>query len=268
MSNFPGSILLNEKNIRAQTVGQIHPLGTRGYTRDGRSFRYAQAAAAITGGRLCQARAVSSWSINENFKSTYAAGTTKIVMQIVSTGAPSSEDSTGYFNDGFFLVNNGTGEGQLTQIDTMRTWTTATTAGLVSTIYLYDDGLKANVSTGTECGVVINKYKRVVMHPKAQTAVPVGIAPIDVTISYYFWLQTWGYAAVMMGGTTIAGRAAYPDIGTNTGYVRTASSDWGVKGSSFTSEPGLQYSGLAAVGNIQEVSESGEYGIIDLHLAP
>lgn len=266
MSGFPGSMLLNESHIRAQSATKIHPLGTRGYTRDGRVFRYAQAAAAVTGGRLCQARAAGTWSDDQNFDSSYAAGTTKVVMQVVSTGAPSSEDSTGYWTDGYLLVNDGTGEGQLTLIKQFRGWTTGSTGGLSATCYLYDDGLKQAVSTGTECGLNLNPYAKVVMHPKAQTAVPVGIAPIDVTSAYYFWLQTWGPAPAWFGGTGTAGRVAYPDLGTNTGYVRTASSDWGV--SSFTSEPGLAYSGLAGVGNVQEVGATGESGIVDLKLAP
>jgi len=269
--SFPASVLLKAGEEYNQSSSQQHPLGTRGYTRDGRVFRYAQAGAALTVGRLCQCRAPSSWSDDMVFKQAYTSGTTQVVVLVAcaSTGAKSSDGTTDYYKEGFLFVNDGSGEGMYVPIKYQGGWSTDSTANHYSTVHFQDGAeLTTAVSSGTECGFVLNPYKKVAMHPKTQTSIPIGVTPRAVTNAYYFWLQTWGPAAVRFGGTCYVSRLAFPDLGTNTGYVTIESSDWGVVGSSFTSEPGLIHSGLNPVGTIMEVGTSGETGIVFLNIAP
>ncbi len=140
MGSFPGSILINEKDVRTQSSTQDDkPLGTRAFTRDGRVFRWAQAGAAITVGRLCQARAPSGWSDDCEI-SQEAVGATQAVVYIgaASTGAKSSDGTTDYFKEGYLFINDGTGEGQYIPIQYQGGWTTATTAGRYSTVHFED----------------------------------------------------------------------------------------------------------------------------------
>jgi len=263
---FPLTVALTEEHIRAQSATQVHPLGTKGVTRDGRTFRYAQAGAAISIGRVLQARAPSTnWSDDNNFNTGYAIGTTKVTIHIVSTAAHSSEGTTNYFKDGYLMVNHGTGLGAMSQIYKQGGWDTATASGLKSTVHIRG-GLKAAVTSGTEVGFILNPYKKVVMAPKAQTNAVVGVSPIAVVVATpYFWMQTGGTAAVRFGGTGIIGRAAKFDAGTNTGYITAASSDMGFIGSSFSSELKLAYS-MPELGDIMEVGANGEVGIVRLKL--
>ena len=262
---FPLTVSLTDEQVRAQSVTQVHPLGTKGVTRDGRAFRYMQAGAAIAIGRVLQARAPSTnFSDDQTFNTAYAIGTTKVTINIVSTAAHDSDGSTNYFKDGYLMVNHGTGLGAMSQIFKQGGWDTATASGLKSTVHIRG-GLKAAVTSGTEVGFILNPYKKVVMAPKAQTNAVVGVSPIAVTISYFFWGQTGGMAAVRFGGTGRIGRAAVFDAGTNTGYITAKSSDMGFVGSSFSSELKLAYS-MPELGDIMEVGATGETGIVRLKL--
>ena len=268
-SNFPGSMLISDGEVRTQYTTQRNiPLGTRAFTRDGRVFRWSNAGAAITVGRLCQARAPSTWSDDMTFKAVnYAIGSSQVVVRIdcASTAAKSSDGTTDYFKEGYLFINHGTGEGQYMPIKYQGGWTTATTAGHYSTVHFADEAkLTIAVSSASECGFVLNTYKRVVMHPKAATSIPVGIAPLTVSSGRYFWLQTWGPAAYKAGGTLIAGRACIPDLGTNTGFIEIMTSESAATKSSDIGKTGEQY---PMVGTCMEVGANGETGFIFLTIA-
>ena len=143
-------------------------------------------------------------------------------------------------------------------------WDTATASGLKSTVHLRG-GLKVAVTSASECGFILNPYKKVVMAPKTITNAMVGVSPIAVTISYYFWAQTGGPACVMFSGTALVGRAARFAPGTDTGTVAIMSSDMGIIGSSFSSELNLIYS-MPEIGDIIEVGADGEFGVVNLKM--
>ena len=272
---FPGSILITDGAAREQHSSQRHPLGTRAYTKDGRVFRYANAGAAITRGRLCQARAPGSWSDDMVFAAAnYAIGTTQVTVLVAcgSTAAKSSDGTENYFKEGYLFINDGTGEGQYVPIKRQGLWTTASTAGHYSTVEFQDGAfLPVAVTSASECGFVLNAYKRVVMQPKAITSIPVGIAPRTVTSGYYFWLQTWGPAAYWAGGTLQAGKSAIVDFGTNTGYIRIITTEtW--KGTGTTAggmSSDLKLTGLfmPRIGTIMEVGANNEVGMVYLTIA-
>ncbi len=102
------------------------------------------------------------------------------------------------------------------------------------------------------------------MHPKAATSIPLGIAPRSITTAYYFWLQTWGPAACKAGGTLIAGRPAVPELGTNTGYIKTLSTETAATKSSDIGATGVH---LPVIGMIMEVGATTQTGIVYLQIA-
>ncbi len=271
---YIASVLLNDKNIRTQTVSQVHPLGTRGYTRDSRAFRYSQAGAAIGVGKLCQARAPSTWSDDCEI-SAEAIGATQCVVYIgaASTSAKSSDGTTDYFKEGILFINDGTGEGQYVPIKYQGAWSTGTTNGLYSTVHFQDEAaLTIAVTTASECGFVLNPYKRVVTMPITMTSIPVGIAPRAITSSYYFWLQTWGAAAYKAERTLTVGSIAIPNNSATAGSISKLTSEtWigtgttaGGKSSDVGDLTGLH---LPRLGTIMEVGATGETGIVFLQLA-
>ena len=268
-SNFPGSMLITDGEARTQYSTQRNiPLGTRAFTRDGRVFRWANAGGGITVGRLCQARAPGSWSDQMVFAAaTYAIGTSQVVVCVAcgSTAAKSSDGTTDYFKEGYLFVNDGTGEGQYVPIEYQGGWTTATTAGHYSTVHFADEAkLTIAVTSASECGFLLNTYKRVVMQPKSVTSIPVGIAPLTVTSGKYFWLQTWGPAAYFAAGTLIAGRAAIPAVGTDTGAVAIITSETAATKSSDIGKTRIQD---PCIGTVMEVGADGEHGMMFLTIA-
>ena len=63
---------------------------------------------------------------------------------------------------------------------------------------------EALVAGSSQVGLVANPYMHVIPTPGgAQTARCVGYAPREVADNAYFWVQTWGEAAVLADGTLV-----------------------------------------------------------------
>lgn len=263
---FPGSILLNQGDIYTQTADKRHPLGTRGYTRDGRVFRYSKAGAAdlSVGLLMCSPVTPSDEAIDELFSSDYETPTTSSTVIYLSTGT--SLTTAGYYNDGFCWICDGTGEGQIIQIKSDAGATTAA-ADVFPTFYPYEeDKLTATVTTSSEIGLVKNQYDGIIVRPdSAATSVPRGITPRAVTTLYYFWLQTWGMCPVLTAGTVVLGHAviAATATGTSVGEIVCITTL-----ASTATDVHVQEDQAIRVGNIVVVGATTDYSLIDLHLAP
>jgi len=260
---FPGSVLLKQGDIYNQSSTKQHPLGTRGYTRDGRVFRYAKAGGtALSAGLLMQAEApASNFSDDLTLATAYSAGATQVVVY-ASTGIAST--STGVFNDGYLFVNDGTGEGQYVQIKKQGGWSSDTTANCRSTVSFQDGSkLTAAVSSGSEVGFVKNPYDDIVVYPVSKTSIPLGVTPRAVTANYYFWLQTWGPCPIKCEAAPTVGEALVPATAT-AGSVEDPSSE---TASTKSSDLGPDYI-KPRIGFCMESGAAGETGMVYLMLAP
>ena len=152
------------------------------------------------------------------------------------------------YKDGYCCINKATGFGVVYRIKT-----NAASAGSVAcNVTLYDD-LEAAVDTTTEVSLVKNKYDAVIMLPTgAIPGVPLGVPLIDVTISYYFWLQVSGPAAVLCDtGETLV-------IGETCGAQDTVEVAGAV---------GLRDDQTTVcVGNVMYIATAAEYALVDLKL--
>ena len=265
--SFPGSVLLGQWDIVQQHTNQALPLGTRGYTRDGRAFRYAKASGTIKKGRLVTAAAVTAaWSDDQRIETTAkTSGTTSIKLRSVS-----SENATGgIYDEGYVFVNDGTGQGMILQIDHQGWSSQGDTRDYISTLTFLDEGtLTTKISSGanTEIGLVKNLYKDVVEAPKAIVSIPVGVALTDIATGKYFWLQTWGIAPVRSAyssrNQSCAGWPTIQTAGTDTGTVGALDSN--MQNDSDFPNHWLQ----PRIGTCVEVGANDEVGLTDLHLAP
>lgn len=259
---FPGSILLNQGDIYAQTSDKRMPLGTRGYTRDGRVFRYSRAGGSDLGTGLLMSSPVTpaDEAIDELFSSDYETPTTGSTVIYLSTGT--SLTTAGYYNDGYLFSNANTGEGQMVQI---KSDAGATTSGadVFPTFYPYEeDKFTATFTTASEVGLVKNPYDGIVVRPNgARTSAPRGVTPRAVTTLYYFWLQTWGACPVLTDGTVVVGNPV--DDATGTGTASTGGVSAALT-STFATGYGLGF----GLGNVIVVGADTEYSLIDLQLAP
>ncbi len=212
---FPITCYLSDEQTLETSATQTLPLGTRGMSDDGRSFRYAQAAAtAIKANRLCISmndEGPASTATDQRLYSPYAVGTTMVQIYLSTVALPVLVAD--YFKDGYLMVNStDVAAYQFCPIDSNEALVSASsalgTAALHNTVWLKQPGLKKLGDTDTgNVKLVRNPYKGLVLSTVANgPGIPLGITPCAVAASYYFWLQTWGPIIAF------AGEGARPSI--------------------------------------------------------
>ncbi|KKN36497.1 hypothetical protein LCGC14_0773200 [marine sediment metagenome] len=280
---FFNSVLLNQGDIYKQySANQGNkPLGTRGYTKDGRAFRWCKnGGTALAIGRVIQSEAVPgdfSDDISIEAGQGVTSGTTKVAMNW-TTALASLGTTADNYKDGYLFVNDGPGEGQMVQILKQEAWTSLTTLSAVSTLqFMPGDEFTTAVTTASELGIVKNLYDDVIIPTNALTGVILGVTPRAVSANYWFWVQTWGpcpYLAFSTG--TNIPKVGYPLVAqpsTDADMARM----WGEATTKKSSEALSFTTGFRAtailwfrqpLGTVMEVGGNGEFGIVDLKIAP
>ncbi len=169
-------------------------IGTLGITRDGRGFRWAQ----DDGTGLARARlAVNSnqdTDDNNNLVSVAAAVGDKQVTVAVDNAVTADKYAGGYFT-----TRDGTGEGYSYLIASN---TSAAGAGTV--VVNLDEPLIEALATTSEATLRKHAYQSVMLSVADQLDMPIGVTPVAVTASYYFWAQVWGECSVLGDASTHA----------------------------------------------------------------
>lgn len=261
--SFPGSVLLDQGEIFKPHVTKRFPLGTRGYTRDGRAFRYARAgAAALVPGMLIQAPAVDTEVVAQEYADStdWAAPTTNSTVFYLSTDTTIA--TANFFKDGYFMVTAGSTSnviGQMVQIESHSGAAGAAGATGVVKVYPYsEERLTAAFTTANTVSIIANPYNNVIVSlDAAPTGIPVGVCPASVTAAYYFWLQTWGMACMRVSDTWDTGHSII--YASATGTREGESLPW----STLESDKGA-----AVVGIANYIGTDGYAGAGFLTLAP
>jgi len=222
---FPS--VLNESDLMegvpvnpfAESATQLFPLGTKAVQGD-KVYRYCKnssAALTVIGSALqapapihadCQDDIVVAASAGE----TYAIGSNTINLTSTANIAAAPWSTKDGGKEGYVYVNGGTGIGMCRKIKSH-----AAFSGTSSTLVeVYDGWTVAPIAGDTECGIIENPYSNVVV-AAALTTMPVGVNPLAVTASYYFWAQTGGPAAVICHAAIAIGTMAI--VGTTAGEV-------------------------------------------------
>lgn len=219
MSSFASSVLLDNGDIYKESSTKKYPIGTRGFTRDGRVYRYTKnGGVALTPGTLIQAEAVNSDMVAQELADStdWAVPTTGSTLIRLSTDT--SMATANFFNDGYLMVTAGTTGnevGQVVQVQSSPGTTGTAGPAYCPEIFVYsEDKLVTALTTSNTVSLIKNPYDDVVlavMNDAAITAMPVGVCPISVTVNYYFWLQTWGMTCVFVFGTLDVGHSAFFD---------------------------------------------------------
>lgn len=200
-------------NPYAESATQQFPLGTK-LTQAERIWRYCKNG----GSGLNIAAPISSApAVHADQQEDIACGVLAAigayVVSLTSTanldGSPNDEKDT--FKEGYLIANDEAGEGQCYKIKSNEAF--SVTAESLFTLY---DPLTIAFSTSTQCGLIMNPYKNVVVCPTAATmGWPAGVPGIAVTASYFFWSQTGGPAAVVPQEAIALGN--YVVVGTTAG---------------------------------------------------
>lgn len=170
---------------------QMHPLGTRVETADGRIFRYAQAGAAdLVAGNLLQSAAPIANHLAQTAP-VVAAGATSFSFTPGATGGAAN-----LYAEGYLQVDTTPGNGYTYLV----AGHAAITASVAFTLYLCDP-IQVALTGSSAIGLVHNRFKNVIQTPTTLTASVAGVAGYIITATQYGWIQTWGPASVLINGT-------------------------------------------------------------------
>lgn len=262
--SFPVAVNLDWEEMMTQRATQKFPLGTVGRMVDGRSFRYAKnGGTALRAGSVVQAIAPLGWSAGgTSGPLALESGTTQTstwkTLQLETTF--STLVAKDYFKDGWLYVSS-TGHvatcGQPLQIKTSKAHTASST--LLELTLKDGEHLTVTLNTSDNSfSLMPNPYSAVIVVTQgaAPTGPIMGVPPMAITTSYYFWLQTWGIAPVEASTAISAygSGAVYSTDAANTGvddiYATTG------------------IGGLESIGTLLTASVAGAYVFIELKLAP
>lgn len=261
---FPVAMNLDWEEMTTERSTQKFPLGSVGRMIDGRAFRYAKnGGVALRAGSIVQGVAPQVWSAGgTSGPLALENGTTQTstwkTLQLETTFT--TLDAKDYFKDGWLYVSS-TGHvatvGYSLQIKSSKAHTASST--LLELTLMDGQHLLATLNTSDNSfGIMRNPYEAVIVVAQgaAPTAIVLGVPPMAITASYYFWLQTWGLAPVEAGSALAApgSGAVYSTDVANTGLDDM-----------YTSTGIL---GFGSIGHIITGSVAGAYVMVDLKLNP
>lgn len=183
-----------------------HELGTLGYSRDGRKFRYCKAGGvALVAGNVIQSPAEVTAQESIAVASNAAIGATKVT---VTTGATVTADA---YAGGFMVVTNTPGNGTYYKIKKHP----ATSGAASCVITLYQPLIVALTSAASKVDLVFDPYNGVIQNPAtSNTGGVVGVALKALSASSYGWIQTGGICSLLAGDTCTVGGVMVAKQGT------------------------------------------------------
>lgn len=231
-------------NIGEYTSDQKHPLGTLGFTRDGRLFRYAQngAVAGVVGSIYQRAAPIANHLANT--PPAVAIGATRFQYTPGATGGAAN-----LYAEGYLQVDTTPGNGYSYMISGHA----AITASTAFTLFLDpDDPIReVALTTSSRVGLHHNLYKNLIVCPTTVTAPVVGGMVAPIPISYYGWVQTRGPFCALINGT--------PAVGT--GVTISATTAGAVDVAAVAAEINVRI-----IGHIMQVGVSTKNNLVNLML--
>lgn len=234
--------VIPKQSIYEESSTALHSLGDCCALPGGRIFTYCKnGAVALDDGKVVQGAVPVSAHLNRALAASAVVGATKVYV-----GFGASAAAANYYAEGYLHFNDAAPEGTYYKVKSH-----LAIAGNDSVyVNLYDPLVKAATITTSEVTLTKAKEDSVLVLPNAGvTSAIVGVPIIDVTISYYFWAQTYGPCAVLGQGTLV--------IGQKVGIGGTADGAVGPVTALTT----------ATIGEVMQVNASTEYSLIFLKIS-
>ena len=194
--HFAAGSLMSKHGIYEEYQYAKHRLGERLDLGD-RTFFYASAGEALNAGNTVEGAlyggAGSTLQTTLGITVAALAGDKRIYVNALTT-----EQTKNVFADGYVSVFDATTTG-LSWLFRIKGNSTLATSGTSSFLELYDELPITLTITTDQLEVIGNMYKSVKQGNTTQAGPLLGVAPITVQSGYFFWLQTYGPAAVYPG---------------------------------------------------------------------
>lgn len=195
---------VSAQELRETGSVQKEALGVIGGARDGSVYVYGKAGAtAITRGNLVVAEAIVSNHTNKTLAASAVVGDTEVTLNLGATAATADQ-----YQDGYFVVNDATGEGVAYQIAGNGA---GASSGTVR-IRLYDPLVAALTVSVSEASLIKHPAKDVIASTTLSKAV--GVANIGQAIAAFGWYQKEGVASVLQDGNITKGHNCVQSNGT------------------------------------------------------
>ena len=239
-------------NPFAQAVSAQFPLGTILKYND-RTYRYCRnGGSGLAAGKVTCTRDKSHVSRHKNMQISAGGGAGTYKVTVETNGATNIVENE--YAGGYLYVNDGTGEGHCYKIKSHPAHVHSTDPSCEITLY---DPIVVGLATGggSEVSLSHSKYEKVIVAPGTtpMTGQTVGVAPIAITASYYFWNQVSGPAAVLVTGTVVIGDSVCASISSGiAGSVQARVADSAAQRVA------------RSVGEVMQVNADTEYALIDL----
>lgn len=188
-------------NVLEWGTTQLHPLGTRFQTRDGRTFRYVKAgASALVVGNVIQAPAQIT-THDQLTPAAAAIGASTLVPTLDATNAVVENQ----YAEGWAVIDTTPGLGYAYPIASHL----AAAASTAVTLNLHADAKVAvALTTSSRITLVPNPFKGVIQSPVTTlTGAVVGVAVAPIAADNFGWIQVSGPGAVLIAGTPAVGAA-------------------------------------------------------------
>jgi len=222
MNTLSPSVITETGTVRLIELG--HSL-----TEDstGRVWKYARAGGSnIARGVMTVSADQDAQRVNLSFATAPAVGDKKASVTI-GTGAASADD----YQDGWLVVQDGTGEGRAYPIEGHD----AITASTAGTFVLKEAIDTAGATAEVNVDLVKNRYDDIVIGPGSDNLdVATGVPTVALTTLYYGWVQTWGACSVWQDETSGVGATLV------TGDETAGTVDTGAAGDGFLGIQGPQ----------------------------
>lgn len=192
MSQLTGPTQTAGQNLFTTSSTQMHVLGERMVTPDGRVFRYCKAGGTtLVPGKLQQASAEDTTNMQNLTTATVAVGDLSVTT--TTTVTLSANQVAG----GYLVFTQGTGgKGATYRIKSHP----AASAAVVT--FTLEDAVHTAVTGTPKVDVIPNPYDGVIVNPTTASSCPVGVAIYPITNAQYGWLQTHGPVACLLDDQT------------------------------------------------------------------
>lgn len=224
------------------STDQKHPLGSKGVTDDGRTYRYSQAA----GTALAPGKLVVAPDITTNHEgiavNKFAIGDRTITVSLAGTGISSNE-----YDEGFVFIIDDAGQGIMYAIKNIPD----SDSGSEDIVITLAEPIRVAAVDNTTVTLYRNKYRDVVVSDTNQVDLPVGVPNVTITGDSYGWLQTGGPCSILVDSNDTTPGEQITNGNSDAGAVETRNT---------VAEPVV---GIQPIGDNSDV---GEYGIYELLL--
>lgn len=175
---------------------QIHQLGTKGISDDGRVFRYVKAGAVdLVAGNVLQGPAIVTTHL-ANTPPAVAIGATSFTY---TPGA--TLGTVNQYAGGIMQVDTTPGNGYNYTILGHPAFALSTAFTLT-----LRDPIQVALTTSSRVGLIANKYNGVIQFPvTTATGQVVGVATYIISANQFGWVQTKGLCSVLISGTPALG---------------------------------------------------------------